>query len=89
MLTVTPTAAGMIADLTAQADLPDGGLRIADDGPAPGLRMSVAPRPAADDLVVLQHAVAVFLDPVAADRLHTETLDARSTDSGAAFFLEP
>ena len=89
MLSVTPTAAEMIADLKAQANLPEGGLRIADEGPAPGLVMSVAPRPAADDVIVLQHEVAVFLDPVAADRLTSETLDARSSEAGAAFFLEP
>ena len=89
MLSVTQSAAEMIADLTDRENLPEGGLRIADEGPEPGLRMSVAPRPAADDVIVLQHHVAVFLDPVAADRLTSETLDARSTEAGAAFFLEP
>lgn len=89
MLSLTPSAAEMIAHLTEEAELPKGGLRIADEGPEPGLKMSVAPRPAADDLVVLQHQVAVYLDPVAAERLSTETLDARSNDAGAAFFLEP
>lgn len=89
MLTVTHHAAEMIADLTVRADLPEGGLRIADEGPQPGLHMSVAPSPAPDDVVVLQHEVAVFLDPVAADRLTGETLDGRSTEAGAAFFLEP
>jgi Fe-S cluster assembly iron-binding protein IscA len=79
----------MISQLTAGAQLPEGGLRIADEGPTPGLHMSVAPEPADDDVVVLQHQVAVFLDPVAADRLTSETLDARSTEAGAAFFLEP
>ena len=67
MLIVTPHAAEMIADLTDRAQLPEGGLRIADEGPTPGLHMSVAPCPGEDDVVVLQHHVAVFLDPVAAD----------------------
>jgi Fe-S cluster assembly iron-binding protein IscA len=89
VLSVTQSAAEMIAHLTEAAELPEGGLRITDEGPEPGLKMSVAPRPAADDLVVLQHQVAVYLDPVAADRLSTETLDARSNEAGAAFFLEP
>ncbi|MCU1588344.1 MAG: HesB/YadR/YfhF-family protein [Frankiales bacterium] len=89
MLSVTQSAAQMIAHLTDQAELPEGGLRIADEGPEPGLKMSVAPRPAADDLVVLQHHVAIYLDPIAAERLSTETLDARSNEGGAAFFLEP
>lgn len=87
MLSVTPHAAEMIAQLTARAHLPEGGLRIADDGPTPGLHMSVEPRPAVDDVIVLQHEVAVFLDPVAAQRLTGETLDARSTDAGAAFYI--
>jgi Fe-S cluster assembly iron-binding protein IscA len=89
VLSVTQNAADMIAALKARAELPEGGLRIADEGPTPGLRMSVAPRPAADDVIVLQHEVAVFLDPTAAERLHSETLDARSTEAGAAFFLGP
>jgi Fe-S cluster assembly iron-binding protein IscA len=78
----------MIAHLTDQAELPDGGLRITDEGPLPGLRMSVVPRPAADDLVVMQHEVAVYLDPVAAVRLSDTTLDARSNEAGSAFFLD-
>lgn len=89
MLSVTETAADMITRLTTGADLPEGGLRIAEEGSTPGLHMSVVPRPAADDVVVLQHHVAVFLDPVAADRLTSDTLDARDSEAGAAFFLEP
>lgn len=89
MLSLTPSAAEMIAHLTDEAELPEGGLRIADDGPEPGLKMSVVPRPAAEDLVVLQHEVAVYLDPIAAERLSSETLDGRTNEAGAAFFLEP
>lgn len=89
MLSVTQNAAEMIDQLTVSADLPEGGLRIASDGPEPGLHMSVAPRPAADDVIVLKGHAAVFLDPVAADRLFDDTLDARRTEAGAAFFLEP
>lgn len=88
MLSLTQSAAEMIAELTEQAHLPQGGLRIAHEGSQPGLRMSVAPRPAADDLVVLQHHVAVYLDPAAADRLAGETLDVRRNEAGAAFFLD-
>lgn len=89
MLSVTQNAAEMITALTHRADLSSGGLRIAQQGTAPGLTMAVVPEPDAQDVVVLQHQVAVFLDPVAADRLASDTLDARSTDEGAAFFLEP
>jgi Fe-S cluster assembly iron-binding protein IscA len=88
MLSVTQNAADMIAQLTDRAELPEGGLRIADEGPEPGLRMSVVPRPAADDVVVRQRQVTIYLDPVAAHRLEQDTLDARTNESGASFFLD-
>lgn len=88
MLTLTQNAAQMIADLTHQAELPAGGLRIAlNDGP--GLTMALVPEPALDDEVLHQHDVVVFLDPVAAGRLAGETLDGRTNEAGAAFFVEP
>ena len=86
---LTKTAADMIADLTQQAALPQGGLRIAQSDDRPGLTMAVAPEPAAEDEVLHQHHVTVFLDPIAAGRLAHETLDARHGEAGAAFFLEP
>lgn len=89
MLSLTPSAAEMITRLQAQADLPEGGLRIAEEGPSPGLHMSVEPQAAVDDVILLQHDVAVFLDPVAAQRLTEETLDARSNETGTAFYLKP
>ena len=78
----------MIADLTSRADLPHGGLRIAHVGDHPGLTMEVAPEPDQQDIVLLQHHVAVFLDPEAAERLASDTLDARRTPAGSAFFLD-
>lgn len=88
MLTLTHSAAEMIADLTQRAELPSGGLRIAHAGERPGLTMAVVPEPAEEDVVVLQHDVAVFLDPTAAHRLAADTLDARQGELGAAFFLD-
>jgi Fe-S cluster assembly iron-binding protein IscA len=88
VLTLTQDAADMIADLTHRADLPEGGLRIAHRGEQLGLTMEVAPAPDQEDIVLLQHDVAVFLDPEAADRLAGDTLDARRTATGSAFFLD-
>ena len=88
MLSVTQNAADMIARLTDDTGLPQAGLRIADEGPHPGLRMSVVPRPAADDVIVRQRQVSIYLDPVAAHRLDHDTLDARTNEAGAAFFLD-
>lgn len=87
MLNLTENAAHMIAALTEA--LPEGGLRIAQIDDTPGLTMAVVREPAAQDEVVHQHDVAVFLDPTAAGRLASDTLDARSNEAGAAFFLEP
>lgn len=86
---LTEHAAEMIATLTDRAELPDGGLRIAQHDDSPGLTMAVVPEPDSDDEIVRQHHVAVFLDPTAAGRLAAETLDARTNEAGAAFFLEP
>lgn len=87
MLTLTENAAEMIARLTEE--LPQGGLRIAQLEDTPGLTMAVVPEPADDDEVLHQHDVVVFLDATAASRLAAETLDARTNEAGAAFFLEP
>lgn len=88
MLSLTQDAAEMIASLTSRAELPAGGLRIAHVGDHPGLTMEVAPEPDSHDIVLLQHDVAVFLDPEAAERLAGETLNARRTPVGSAFFLD-
>ena len=89
MLHLTENAAQLIASLTEEAALPTGGLRIAQAEERPGLVMAVVPAPRLDDEVLVQHDVVVYLDPIAAGRLREETLDARSGEAGAAFFLEP
>ena len=85
---LTTTAAELISTLTKQADLPDGGLRIAQRDESPGLTMELAPEPGVEDDVVRRHGATVFLDSVAVERLHGEVLDARTNESGSAFFLE-
>ncbi len=88
MLTLTDQAAAMIARLGRQADPPgDLALRICHQGDAPGLTMDLADEPGPDDLVLRGSGATVFLDPVAAVRLDSKVLDARSNEVGSAFFL--
>lgn len=76
MLAITETAAEAIKTLTADAQLPDGGgLRIAAPDPEQGLELSLAPQPAADDVVLGGDGLAVFLEPVAAQALDDKVLD--------------
>ncbi len=84
---LTATAAEMIQTLTAEADLPGGGLRIAQEHEHPGLTMEVVPAPRPHDDVTRQRGVRLFLDPVAVDRLNGQVLDGRTNAAGAAFFL--
>lgn len=86
LLRLTRRAAAMIDDLVRRADLPAGGLRIAQET-GPGLTMQLAPAPREEDDVLVHAGVALFLDPVAAVRLQGEVLDARSGENGSAFFL--
>lgn len=87
MLQLTENAIEMIQTLTAEADLPDGGLRIAQEQEHPGLVMELSPAPREQDYVLPMLGVRLFLDQVAATRLQGQTLDARSNEAGSAFFL--
>lgn len=88
MLTVTEQAASMIRELLDHADLPDSaGLRIAQRDDHTALAMTLADEPRPDDLIVAEQDVAVFLGPVAALRVHAQTLDATTSDISAAFYL--
>lgn len=89
MLQLTENAIEMIQTLTAEADLPDGGLRIAQEQEQehPGLVMELSPAPREQDYVLPMLGVRLFLDQVAATRLQGQTLDARSNEAGSAFFL--
>jgi Fe-S cluster assembly iron-binding protein IscA len=87
VLRLTRNAVAMIEALKHEAQLPDGGLRIAQAREHPGLRMQLATSPRAEDDVLRAGQVRLFLDPIARDRLRDETLDARTTEAGSAFFL--
>ena len=90
MLILTQQAAQMIEKLATEAKLPSGaGLRIARRRDSPGLSMALAAQPRGEDQVLVHGQVTVFLDPAATRRLREETLDARSTQIGSAFFLRP
>ena len=88
MLHLSDDAAGLIRDLVAEADLPDGaGLRIAQRDDHTALVMTLAEQPGQDDDTVTQDDATVFLGPVAADRTQGQTLDAKQTDTTSAFYL--
>jgi Fe-S cluster assembly iron-binding protein IscA len=89
VLRLTATAVDMIQALKQDAQLPDGGLRIAQDDRHPGLTMQLAPAPRAEEDVLQAGEVRVFLDLTARHRLQDETLDARTNEAGSAFFLGP
>lgn len=87
MLTLTDEAVAMIARLSAAAPVGDLTLRITKPSDSPGLTMSLADKPGPDRLVISDERATVYLDPAAAARLDSEVLDARSNDTGSAFFL--
>lgn len=76
MLAITDLAAEAIKTLTSDAELPDGGgLRIAAPDPQEGLELTLAGKPAEDDLVLSGDGVSVFLEPAAAEVLNDQVLD--------------
>lgn len=88
MLRLTDQAARMIAQLVDSAHLPAGaGLRIAQRDDHPALAMALTEAPGPEDLVVVDHDVTVYLGPIAAERVAEQVLDARSGETGSAFYL--
>lgn len=88
MLTLTDDATTLIEDLIQHADLPAGaGLRIAQREDHTALAMALAEHAEPRDLVVQDGDATVFLGPVAAERLAEQTLDARTNETGSAFYL--
>ncbi len=87
MLHLTDMAIELIQDLVLEAELPDGGLRIAQPVERLGLCMELAPAPREADDVLRKRGASVFLDQAAAMRLDDQTLDARRDPSSSAFFL--
>ena len=92
MLTITQDAAAAIDAVvdSAPTDSDTAGLRISrrvsPDG-QPGLELSVAEAPAADDAVVASEGTPVFLDPEAAQLLDDKVLDAKLEDGQVGFTL--
>ncbi len=93
MLVLTHDAATIIRTIVDQSDTPDdGGLRIAArevQGDEATLELSVAEQPDAQDEVVEQEGAQVFLEPVAAEALSDQVLDASVDDGGVRFTLSP
>lgn len=87
---LTGDAATMIQQLVAEQGLPAGaGLRIAQRDDHDALAMDLVAEPGPDDVVLVEHDVAVFLAPVARKRLADAVLDARHGELGPAFFVQP
>jgi Fe-S cluster assembly iron-binding protein IscA len=88
VLTVTEQAASMIRELLDHAELPEGaGLRIAQRDDHTALAMTLADQPDDSDLIVADRDISVFLGPMAARRVASQTLDATSSHISAAFYL--
>jgi Fe-S cluster assembly iron-binding protein IscA len=88
VLTVTEQAANLIRELLDRTDRPESaGLRIAQRDDHTALAMSLADEPHDLDLIVADRDVTLFLGPIAARRVATQTLDATTSDISAAFYL--
>jgi iron-sulfur cluster assembly protein len=87
MLAISESAAEVIRDLVAAAEVPEGaGLRIA--APAAGefsLEVALALTPAEDDEVVEEQGAQVFLEPSAAALLADKRLEAQ-VEAGQVMF---
>ncbi|MBB5078657.1 iron-sulfur cluster biosynthesis family protein [Nonomuraea sp. NPDC050547] len=89
MLTLTPTAAQAIRDLTATTPEPaQSGVRISSKGESAGsLTLTLASAPEPLDEVVETEGARVYLDPVAASVLEDKSLDAGADDQGGVSFV--
>ena len=88
MLAVSKSAAVVIQDLLTSARLSAGsGLRLAQRDDHTALAMTMCAGPGHEDVVVVEHEVAVFLGPVAAQRTMDQTLEATSSTTGRSFYL--
>lgn len=89
MLTLTPTAAQAIRDLTASTPEPEqSGVRISSQGENAGsLTLTITSAPEPTDEVVEAEGARVYLDPVAATVLEDKALDAGTDDQGGVSFL--
>jgi len=87
VLTLTDEAVAAIRDLTTRPGLPaETGLRIAPDGGAGGLALSLAEGPQAGDRVIEETDVQVFVQADAAAALEGKALDAQVNEDGEVLF---
>jgi len=92
MLTVSPTAADAIRQLTESGDAPESaGIRIAaggsaEDGSTLSLALVNAPEPD-DEVVAPDGATQVYLEPQVVPFLESAVLEAQVSDAGVAFSL--
>jgi iron-sulfur cluster assembly protein len=94
MLMITNDAAEAIAQaLTEESD--SAGFRIAEtsqsmNGSGPALQMELAPAPEAEDEVIEDEGIRLFVEPRAAETLDGKVLDAEVEDGEVRFaLLEP
>jgi len=87
MLTMTTEARTAVASILTDANIENGGVRIADDGSAAqGFALSITEQPEASDTVVEDGGTRVFLDEAAAVALDDKVLDAAPDAQGAVRF---
>jgi|Tabmets5t2r1_1033131.scaffolds.fasta_scaffold48539_2 iron-sulfur cluster assembly protein len=91
MLTITQDAADAIARALEQEPA-DAGFRIAEgdhstNGSGPALEMALAQAPEADDEVIDDGGVRLFVEPQAAETLDGKVLDAEIAEGEVRFAL--
>jgi iron-sulfur cluster assembly protein len=91
MLTITQDAADAIARALEQEPA-DAGFRIAEgdhstNGSGPALEMALAQAPEADDEVIDDGSVRLFVEPQAAETLEGKVLDAEIAEGEVRFAL--
>lgn len=94
MLMLTPSAIDAVRDITTATNAPeDAGLRISSaDGTSDGsgLELSITAAPAAEDKVLADSGIRIFLDQQAAEFLDDKVLHAELDASGkTAFAIGP
>jgi iron-sulfur cluster assembly protein len=88
VLILTDQAVAVIRDLTTRPGLPEQtGLRIAPEDGSGGLALSLSPGPQADDQVIEESDVHVFVQPDAVAVLADKALDAQVGANGEVSFM--
>jgi iron-sulfur cluster assembly protein len=93
MITLTHEATDAIRDLVGSAELPDtGGLRLdmndaTLNSAPPSLALTLVESPAADDEVIDEGGVHVYVSKQAAPLLDGKEIDARNEPAGVTFLV--